>query len=173
MAQTTDEMKIHPKTKIKTITLKKKRQATINLVFVFSFLITMVSCLQETIYHSYQPVSSTGWDKNDTLYFPLPTSIHAESHEYIIGIRHLYSYKYKDIWLKVNQDTIHLYLADSTNNWKGNGIGEIRQFNQPFKLHLSFNDSIREFHVTHIMQDSLLNGIQDIGIQIRKKNINE
>lgn len=149
---------------------KRKHQAIINIAICFlSFFLSVVSCQQDTIYHSYQPVDATGWDKNDSLYFSLTAPIYRESHEYEIGIRHQYSYKYKDIWLVINQDTIHLYLADSTGNWKGKGVGGIRQFTQSIKFNQLRHDSIQGFHLTHIMKDSLLTGIQDVGIQIRKK----
>lgn len=148
---------------------KRKHQTIIKIVTSFILLLSTVSCQQDTIYHSYQPVESTGWDKNDTLHFLLPNPIHRESHEFEIGVRHQYSYKYKDVWLTINQDTIHLYLADSTGNWKGNGIGEMRQFTQSIQLNQAPYDSIQGFHLTHIMRDSLLTGIQDVGIRIKKK----
>jgi len=167
---TTSNLKIHRRIELKTIR-KKRHQAIINIAISFlGFFLLTVSCQQDTIYHSYQPVASTGWNKNDTICFSLPTSIYSDSYEYEIGVRHLYSYKYKDIWLTINQDTIHLYLADSVGHWKGNGIGEMRQFTQLIKLHTIQHDSIKDFHLKHIMNDSLLTGIQDVGIQIKRRS---
>lgn len=139
----------------------------IDSITLLLVLFTMVSCQKDTFYHSYQPVDSTGWEKNDTLLFQLPTALHARSYDYEIGIRHKDSYKYRDIWLTINQDTLHLYLADSIGNWKGSGIGEMRQMTQ--ELSLPLPDSIREFRITHIMQDNPITGIHDIGIQVKRR----
>lgn len=92
------------------------------------------------------------------------------SYQYEIGIRHKDSYKYRDLWLTINQDTLHLYLADSKGNWEGTGIGEIRQLTYPIEIHSLNQDSIQEFHITHIMEDNPLYGIHDIGLKIEERN---
>jgi gliding motility-associated lipoprotein GldH len=120
------------------------------------------------LYHSYQPVTDTGWYSNDTLLYQLPFPISAqESLQYEIGIRHKDTYPYRDLWLTVNQDTIHMYLADTTGYWLGNGIGNIKQYSNTFQPQMGTRDSIKELRVTHIMQDNPLHGICDIGIHIK------
>lgn len=148
---------------------KHQRQTTNIIACLLLSLFAITSCNNNTYYHSFQPVTSTGWNRNDTLLFSLPEHQHIDSLAYTIGIRHQVSYKYRDIWLKINQDTLHLYLADSEGKWDGNGIGEFRQFTHPFHFSHSAEDSIQEFRIVHIMQDTLLNGIHDIGLQIERK----
>lgn len=131
-------------------------------------ILLTVSCQRNTIYHSFQPVNATGWDKSDTLIFTLPKVIANTSYQYEIGIRHKDSYNYRDLWLTINQDTLHLYLADSKGNWRGTGIGEIRQLTYPIEIHSLNQDSIQEFHITHIMEDNPLYGIHDIGLKIKE-----
>lgn len=149
-----------------------KKYQTINkriskVWFLFVALLT-VSCQNNILYHSYQPVQTTGWDKNDTLVYSLPQALPYQPHLYEIGIRHKDSYPYRDVWLTINQDTIHLYLADSIGNWIGNGIGETRQITFPVQLSQIPQDSIKEFRITHIMQDHPLNGILNVGLKIEK-----
>lgn len=147
----------------------RKQKTTINRgIYLWITLLLTVSCQNHTIFHSYQPVDPTGWHKNDTLVFSLPETLSDASYQYEIGIRHKDSYKYRDIWLTVNQDTIHLYLADSIGKWEGNGIGEMRQTVFPIQLNPCIEDSIKELHITHIMQDNPLKGINHIGMKIRK-----
>ena len=147
----------------------RKHRPTINrVIYLGLILLLTISCQENTIYHSYQPVESTGWHKSDTLIYPLPQSLTVASFQYEIGIRHEDSYKYRDIWLTVNRDTVHLYLADSIGNWKGNGIGKMRQQVYPVHLQSFTGDSISEFRITHIMQDNPLRGIQHIGIRVKK-----
>ncbi|MBQ8442783.1 MAG: gliding motility lipoprotein GldH [Bacteroides sp.] len=148
----------------------RKHRPIINWTsWLIVILLLTVSCQDNTIYHSFQPVNATGWNKSDTLFYSLPEAIISSSYQYEIGVRHKDSYKYRDIWLTINQDTIHLYLADSIGNWEGNGIGEMRQLTFPVQLNLSTQDSIKEFCITHIMQDNPIYGIHDIGIRIRKQ----
>jgi len=89
-------------------------------------------------------------------------------YEYEIGIRHKDTYKYRDLWLTINKDTLHLYLADSVGNWKGKGIGNTRQSTFSWNTNKPSQDSISEFRMIHIMKDSILSDIQDLGLQIKR-----
>lgn len=136
----------------------------------FLLLFLSIACQENTYYHFYQPVDPTGWDKNDTLIYDLPSPLpKSHSLEFLIGIRHKDSYIYRDLWLTINLDTIHLYLADSTGNWSGSGLGELRQVTFPIPLQIK-GDTISHIRITHIMQDNPLSGIHDIGIQIREED---
>lgn len=135
--------------------------------FLVLILLLTASCQENTIYHSFQPVKVTGWNKSDTLIYSLPQTLAQPPYLYEIGIRHKDSYPYRDIWLSINRDTVHLYLADSLGYWIGNGIGEIRQLVLPVSIHPSPKDSIKELRITHLMQDNPLKGIHDIGLRIR------
>ena len=134
------------------------------------FLLT--ACQNHTVYHVFQPVPETGWRKSDTLTYTLPTNASSASYTYKIGIRHKDCYPYRDIWMTIKYanhvDTLHLYLADKTGNWKGNGIGNTRQYTAPISLNPAFQltDSINPIQLSHIMQDEPLMGISDIGIQV-------
>lgn len=145
--------------------MRMYKQVISNYAALLFVLLTTISCQENTFYHSYQPVDNTGWYRSDTLTYQLPSSIKCNDYEYEIGIRHKDSYKYRDIWLTINQDTVHLYLADSIGYWKGNGIGDMRQ--STHLIAISSQDSIQEIQIKHIMQDNPLMGIHDIGIQIK------
>lgn len=136
------------------------------VIFVILLSYWIISCQESIHYHSYQPVSPTGWERMDTLSFTIEKAIQARNtYEYQIGIRHKDSYKYRDLWLTINEDTIHLFLADDKGNWFGKGFGELRQFICPF-YPSTHSDTIKTFQINHIMRDNPLTGIQDIGIQI-------
>lgn len=98
----------------------------------------------------------------------MDSSIQKDSrYELSIGIRHLDSYPYRDIWLTLNNDTLHLYLADQEGNWKGEGIGDLRHFIYTSNSEFHVNPELR---ITHIMQHNPLFGIHDIGIHLQKKH---
>lgn len=142
-------------------------RACINNSFVWLILLLLTSCQRNTLYHSYQPVNSMGWHKNDTMIYSLNSPIASQNLMLEIGLRHTDAYPYRDLWLNVNQDTVHIYLTDSVGHWKGKGIGELRSLIQT----VSFShqkDSIKDIRITHIMTDKTLIGIHDIGIRIAK-----
>ena len=96
----------------------------------------------------------------------MPIPFIPTSHCFEVGIRHKDSYPYRDLWLTINGDTLHVYLADSIGHWKGNGIGNLRQYVIHTQPNVVASDSISTFQVVHIMQDSILQDITDIGIKI-------
>ena len=135
---------------------------------LLALFLTIPACQNRIYYHSYQSASTAGWYKNDTLVYTLSNSINPSDYDYEIGIRHKDTYKYRDLWLTINQDTLHLYLADSIGNWQGKGIGNTRQLTLPWENNKSPQDSIAEFRIIHIMKDSILPDILDIGLQIKR-----
>lgn len=148
--------------------MKKHRPLSkrISSIWLLSATLLALSCQNSTLYHSYRPVPTTGWHRNDTLVYTLPQALPALDCRYEIGIRHKDSYPYRDLWLTINGDTVHLYLADSIGNWTGSGIGEVRQCTFPVRLRPSGQDSVGEFRIMHIMQDHPLTGILHLGLKI-------
>ena len=150
---------------------KTKKQNTLSrlsalLLLAAAFLTTIMSCQNGTKYHTYIPVDPDDWKRTDTLVFTLPQALPPSLYLFEIGIRHDDSYLYRDLWLTTGSDTLHLYLADSIGNWKGNGIGNIRLFTAPVRPLHSPHDSLHGIRIRHIMRDTPLKGIHDIGIRI-------
>ncbi len=138
-------------------------------ISLIALIVVCISCQRNTLYHSYQPINNTGWHRTDTLFYQLPHPISKDNNlQYEIGIRHEATYKYQDLWLTVNHDTIHLYLSDSIGYWKGAGIGNIRQYTHRFQVTNETKDSIKAFKIIHVMEENPLPGICDIGIQIKE-----
>ena len=147
---------------LKSIKLLQTMNKGITTLFLLFFL---TACQGNICYHSYQPVYS---------------HMEAGYYDMQIGVRHLESYPYKDIWLEINhnlkdsttfqKDTIHLYLADPKGNWYGNGIGGLLQYttNNILRLHLQENSNQSSINIIHLMKDSLLKSIHDIGIQLQQ-----
>ena len=133
-------------------------------------IILLTSCREDTCFHAYLPVNDMGWDRNDTLGYILPEPISADTPlSFEIGIRHKDSYPYRDLWLTVNGDTCHLFLADTIGKWSGSGIGEIRHLTCPISFQVK-EDSLRRLDIMHIMQDNPLQGIRNVGVHIRKRD---
>lgn len=144
-----------------------------NKFLLFCMTLCLAACQNHTIYHLYQPVQPSGWDKEDTICYTYPSTESSAPLQMEIGIRHKDSYSYRDIWLSIVQqeqvDTVHLYLANENGNWKGNGIGEIRLYAEELPIPITPKDSIHTIQITHIMEEDTLKGIHDIGIRIKER----
>lgn len=175
------------------------------------------ACQPNTTYYMYQPVSSKGWNRTDTLIFNLPDSLTFGTYKLGIGIRHTGKYPYRDLWLELSQltpdekaegkwkekkDTLHLYLANKQGNWMGSGttsghfqlLLDCGEFTLPEDSittgTMQANEGISskkkkkytfvgqrkaigkqskfQVKVTHIMTDSILHHISDVGILLKK-----
>lgn len=143
-------------------------------------ILLLAACQSNIVYHSYEPVSPSGWAKSDTLVYALPASVPAGSYEVEIGIRYQESYPYRDIWLGVSHnsldtltyvtDTLQLFLADEVGNKTGNGPGGLYQCDLPYKASfpIRLEGNARTFRIVHIMTDEPLMGISDVGIRLRR-----
>ncbi len=139
---------------------------------LFSVLFGITGCRNSTVYHTYQPTTERGWLSKDTLYYALPTDILPNNFKLNIGIRHTELYPYKDIWVEVGckenpakKDTFHLYLTDQKGHWTSNTTGRLYQCNfDKGNLNLSSQDST--LYIIHLMSDSILTGIHDMGIRL-------
>lgn len=145
-----------------------------NKVIVFCLLLFAAACQSNITYHYYQPVDATGWTNSDTLRYTYTPTILPNKQELEIGIRHLDSYPYRDLWLTISQheriDTLHIYLANENGSWKGDGISENRQYSESLsQIDILPTDSNLVFKIVHIMEDDTLKGIKDIGLCIKEK----
>ena len=149
------------------------------LILPATLLILLVSCRQDTLYHTYQTITTdNGWNKLDTLSYRLPKDLEGDHFRLEIGLRNTNQYPFRDIWLSISQnwedslvfqtDTLHFYLADEQGKWiNGGNTGKLFQHtylcDQPFTIHPS---SANELRLTHLMQVNPLPGINDAGIRL-------
>ena len=132
-------------------------------------LLLITSCTGHNRFHSYLPVNKDGWKRTDTLCFhAAPIDTNRNCMEISLGIRHTHKYPYRDIWLSIGKDTLHIDLADEQGRWKGKGIGDMRLVQQEASISLTDMDSCGTIRIHHIMQHDPLPGISDIGIEVHE-----
>ena len=146
-----------------------ERLKLVNKLLLLLVLLLITSCTGHNRFHSYLPVNKDGWKRTDTLCFhAVPTDTEKGRMEISLGIRHTHRYPYRDIWLAIGQDTLHINLADEQGRWKGKGIGDMRLVQQEASISLTDMDSCGTIRIHHIMQHDPLPGISDIGIEVRE-----
>lgn len=146
-------------------------------LLLFSAVVLLLSSCDGSLVHSYR---STGgeWHRNDTLVFT-NTLLYKEvsSMELYAGVRCSAAYPYKDLWLQVEllcgdsatvvlRDTVQCAIYDTDGRHHGTTAGTLYQ-SEHFvtSLELPHNTPF-DVRITHLMGDTLLRGVYDVGIRL-------
>lgn len=152
-----------------------KHNFTVVILLIF-FL--SVGCTTKTVYHSYQSIKESGWDRKDTLIFNLPADIAPGKYKMEIGVRNSPEYLYKNIWISIGNnwedsllyktDTLELNLTDEQGRWPYQGnISNLYQSVHPYiEVPELPKQQKRIIKIVHIMRKNPIQGIQDIGVKL-------
>lgn len=145
------------------------------IVLLFAFFL-LGACDEQTVYHFYHSISPEGWDRNDTLRFPVDIKDSLTQYNLLVGIRNCNNYPYRNLSILLRctspdstvlyNDTLQFFLANEKGDWTGKGIGLLYQTAFPIG-----SISIKEkgeylFTLNQVLPDSLLPGISDVGIKL-------
>ncbi len=139
----------------------------------------LVACKRENaVCYVYRHTPVEGWEQHNVQSFRIDTVRESGVYDLRVCLRHTNSYPFQSLWLLVRQrylhpdtmmqDTVVCLLTDKQGNQQGNGIS-IYQSEYPFrKIYL---EKGREGIVTvsHIMRRTILPGISDVGLLVRKE----
>ena len=138
----------------------------------------IAACNENTVYHTYQPIPTDGWEKSDTLFFNItfndsliPLNLTAE-------IRNESKYAYRNLYLAISHnledstnwktDTLLFVLADKEGKWYGTGWGSLFQSALPIGKTTTKHPGNYTLKVSHCMNDEHLKGVNAVGIKIEK-----
>lgn len=158
--------------------LFKKKFVTI-LVFI-GFLFGGTSCHQKTAYSDFETLPLSGWCSDSIANFTFNIADTSQVYNVLVCIRHKKTYPYQNLWLfmetilpdsTAQQDTIECYLADQRGQWLGSGVGTLVEMPVLFQQNIQFSDTGKyTYCIQHGMRESVLKGINDVGISIEKAN---
>jgi len=147
---------------------------------LWAILISLVtvSCSGNDIYFQYDSVNPKGWSKDSLYGFDIPVTDTVALYNVYVNIRNRGEYPYQNLWLFLtkitpdsveSKDSIECYLADQRGKWLGKGLGSILEMPVLYQQKVRFKSSgIYHYKIVHGMRDSLLSGINDIGIRVEK-----
>lgn len=146
---------------------------------VFLLLGTVVtSCGFNDTYFQYSTVAKNGWSKDSCYVFRVPVTDTASAYNIYVNVRNRGNYPYQNLWLFLKcqtpdmvrtKDSIECYLADQRGKWLGSGIGSVVEMPLIYKQKVRFKKpGVYRFDIGHGMRDSLLVGINDIGLRVEK-----
>lgn len=146
-------------------------------------LICLCACQTDITYEQYQAVSPTAWDMNQAAHFEVNMTDTTGRYDVILHIRNTDLYPYQNLWLfthsmapdsTIATDTLECYLADNQGKWINNAF--LSEHNMPllYMSNIRFpKEGTYTFDITHGMRDSLLSGINRIGLIIKPTQTNE
>lgn len=150
------------------------RKSSILLVI---FLLT-ISCNQNDVFFQYQKIPQQVWSKDSVMNFDIHIKNKEIPHNFYIHLRHNGNYPYQNIWLflqqtnpdkSVTKDSVEVYLADQYGKWLGSGSGSLNEMQIFYQKNFQFPDTgTYRFEIRQGMRDSLLQGINDVGVRIEK-----
>lgn len=129
--------------------------------------IALVSCGKRVVYSEVKTLPKEGWNADSLLTYDVTIEDTAACYDVLLYVRHTQQYPYQNMWLFVGQDTIEFYLADQRGRWLGNGWGELREMPVIYQHNKRFAGGGKcRYTIQQAMRDTLLRGVQDVGLTI-------
>ena len=152
----------------------------LNKLGFFTALLFFASCDRSKVFDIYQDIDPNGWSFSEALDFEVEIQAQEGAiFNYLIGLRNNNDYLYANIFLFVDVegpdgkhqiDTLQYLLAEPDGKWLGSGVGEIKYNLFKFKETQEMQTGVYKFSIVHGMRDSMLMGIEDVGIRIEESN---
>lgn len=156
---------------------ERKRKAVLpRLRLLLSAVVLLASC-DSTVYHRFAPVESNGWHAGDTLSFLYGGNGAVDAGVAVaVQLRYAAGYKYKNMYARVETlkadstllsvDTLCCAMYDDDGRRMGSTAGAMYQNgSEKLLLPASCADTLL-FKVSHMMDDEILCGIFDVGIEL-------
>tara|TARA_B100001564_G_C20293566_1_gene513706 strand:+ start:146 stop:616 length:471 start_codon:yes stop_codon:yes gene_type:complete len=156
--------------------MKKKFSYIIFLILLGFFLISLF--FSDQIFSKKHDFKSSIWELNDTLNFKFTSKSELNNNVVLYGkINQDYSfaniYLFAEIFvdnIKIKTDTLNCVLYDSYGNPRHKNIGNIQLFKKDYLNNFNFEDEKQyTFKIAHGMRELNLNGIETIGLKIKRK----
>ena len=154
---------------------KKLLRKSLTLLFIASLF---MACDKQTVYHTFQSLPTEGWQRKDTLSFQVTVPDSATFYSISVEVRNRNNYPYQNLPLLIcydnpetqnlKKDTLEIKLADSTGVWSGDGWGGLYQSTLRAGMVRIGKAGEYRFRITHLLPDTLLPGINDVGIKLRR-----
>ena len=149
------------------------------ILAVFLLIGILASCNRNEVYFEYRTVDAGGWSKDSLQVYNIDVKDSISKFNIYLHVRHYGTYPYQNLWMFIDykdmkdsipkHDTIECYLADEYGKWIGNGTGALRELPVFIRKNVQFPSGGKyQISIRHGMRDSLLTGINKIGIRVEK-----
>lgn len=138
------------------------------------------SCGEKDVFFQYEAVPAVGWHQDSAIHFNVSITDTSSLYNVYVNVRNRGEYPHQNLWLFIEQqspdstiftDSINFYLADQRGKWLGTGIGSVFEMPVLYRQQVQFPDSgAYHFSFRQGMRDSILAGLNDLGLRIEKVN---
>ena len=137
-----------------------------------------VACTSNDVYFQYKTIDEKGWSKDSLCNFDVTINDTTANYNVYVNIRNKGEYPYQNLWLFLNKtkpdkqqigDSIECYLADQRGKWLGSGMGAVHEMSVLYEQNVRFKtNGMYRYQIVHGMRDTLLTGINQIGLRVEK-----
>tara|TARA_B100001287_G_C22614716_1_gene496951 strand:- start:664 stop:1134 length:471 start_codon:yes stop_codon:yes gene_type:complete len=155
----------------------KQRLSYIIFLALLGFILISLFFSNKVFSKKFDFKSST-WELNDTLNFKFISKSELNSNVVLFGkINQDYSfaniYLFAEVFvdnIKIRTDTLNCILYDNFGKPRYNNIGNIQIFKKDYLNNFNFEEEKHyNFKIVHGMRELNLNGIETIGLNIKRK----
>lgn len=136
--------------------------------------IILTACGSKPSYLHFESLPLAEWHQDSVLTFAIAVDDTLAAYDILFHIRHTNSYPYQNMWLFVSAtsgatqqtDTMEFYLADDRGAWLGSGRNGLTTMPVIYDEHRRLGRDTLFLNIRQGMRDSVLCGVQDVGIEL-------
>lgn len=147
------------------------------LFAILCIFIALASCTDTSVYRKGKRIAPEGWGKDSIVQFVAPIVDTINDFDIYINIRNTNDYPLQNLFVFVQTtsplgntivDTLNLPIADDYGRWTGKSVSRIWENDFLYRRNVKFaNQGEYTFTIQQGMRNDILNGISDVGIEIR------
>ncbi|MBQ7530593.1 MAG: gliding motility lipoprotein GldH [Paludibacteraceae bacterium] len=154
-----------------------KRIVHILLCVVFPLVLLLTGCQRDVVSSAHHDLPEQGWSMTDTVRLSLDVNDTVQAYDIALTLRHTDRYTYQNLWLfvqgdslsPVQTDTVMACLADDRGRWLGTRAGRYYSGYVTICRGVLFPQAGScAFTIVQGMRDSVIYGIADVGLELRK-----
>jgi len=159
--------------------MKRENNIYLLLPAVILSSICLISCDRGNLYVESERIPGYIWNDNNIITFRTQVNDTVNAYDINLIIRTDKDYPYRNMFLFIKtvspektsiKDTVEYFLADEKGNWYGSGLGDVNDLSVPLKSNILFPmEGTYTFNIQHGMREKELEGVIDIGMQIKKR----
>lgn len=143
------------------------------LLFLAALSLVLTACRQDIVFSQFVSIPSGEWHVDSVTQFNYQIPDKKVGYQVLVYVRHTERYPYQNMWLFLDngtqRDTIEFYLADDRGQWLGDKHHGFIEMPVLIEQNYHFPDTGRYYMaIQHGMRDSLLRGVTDIGVEIKR-----
>lgn len=143
------------------------------LLFLATLALALTACRQDIVFSQFVSIPSGEWHVDSVARFYYQIADKEAGYQMLVYVRHTERYPYQNMWLfldnGIQRDTIEFYLADDRGQWLGDKHHGFIEMPVLIEQNYHFSDTGHcAMTIQHGMRDSLLRGVTDIGVEIKR-----